>query len=67
VSTKKDVKKLLKEAIRQGFDVHQSHRGHYRVTAPTGVTATVSKTPSCPRTLDNTRADLRRIGVTIPH
>lgn len=63
--SRKDISVLLDAARAQGFTVRLRRSGHYRVTAPSGATATVPATPSGGRSVANTRAALRRIGAVL--
>lgn len=64
----KQIKKWLKQAKAQNFIVTGGGDRHWLVINPkTKKRCPVSCTPSRgPRTLANTRMDLRRIGVRIP-
>lgn len=62
----KDVRKLLKELKRSGFEIEDVHRSsgvsHHKVRHPDhpGKMVTMSATPSDHRAIKNMRADLRR-------
>jgi hypothetical protein len=63
--SRKDTRRLLGKLRDQGFTVRLARSGHFRVTAPSGETVTVSATPRSPRSLRDARADLRRIGAQV--
>jgi hypothetical protein len=62
VSTKKDLKDLLAEVVRQGFTVTQNKKHHYVVTKNGIWVATLASTPSEYRGYRNAVAALRRAG-----
>lgn len=60
---KKDVQKLLKQAVAQGFTIKTGRRNcHIRVLKNGRCVAVVGGSPSSNRTLKYLRADLRRAG-----
>lgn len=61
------VKKLIKLAEKQGWRVRVTKRGHVLFYPPKGTgSACASGTPSDHRTIKNTVADLKRLGLKIP-
>jgi hypothetical protein len=58
---KKDIKRLLRAAEKQGFEVDRSTR-HYKVTAPDGRVFGVSRSPAGSPALKRIRADFRKHG-----
>lgn len=60
--TGRETRKLLKQCEAAGCVVERTRR-HYRVVTPSGQAVIVAGTPSDPRSLKNTIADLRRAGV----
>ena len=63
MTPKKDLKKILQEAKRQGWRVVLLESGHYRLYAPDGEhIVDASGTPSDRRGLDNMLAQMRRYG-----
>lgn len=62
----KEVKQLIRELRRLDVEVEPTRKGHFRVRDLEGRTLTCfPSSPSCPRSLKNTRADLRRLGVPL--
>jgi hypothetical protein len=61
---RKEVKKLVREAQRQGCTVRTGRRPHYKLTCPGG-TVTLSSSPSSQGAIKNMRADLRRVGIVL--
>jgi hypothetical protein len=63
----KDIKQLLSELRRQGFEVRRGGSGHFIVTSPDSQVASVSATPTGGRgrSLTNAKARLRRIGADL--
>jgi hypothetical protein len=63
-AVKKDFKKIVAEAVRQGWLVKQSKRGgKLKLYAPDGENIVrVSATPSAQNAVDNLLSDLRRYG-----
>ncbi|CAG7641781.1 hypothetical protein SIM91_02830 [Rhodococcus opacus] len=59
---KKDIKKLVKELDRQGFDVHVTRRGHLAIRQAGMTVAVLAGTPSDWRSARNGLARLRRAG-----
>lgn len=57
----KDVRKLIRDMKREGWEVSIRGSGHVRLTHPCGEFVTTSLTPSDNRTMRNVRADLRRL------
>lgn len=63
----KDLKKVLKEAEAQGFEVRQTRGSHYQVRDTDGrVVAVFAGTASDHRSIKNTIAALRRAGFQWP-
>lgn len=60
----KDMRNLVKEAERLGVEVTFTRKSHLRFATPQGAVIAPS-TPSCPRSILNTRADLKRHGVPL--
>ena len=59
----KDVQKLLRLAMKQGFVVEQNRKtSHYKVVSPSGGIFGVSFTPSDSLALKRIKADFRRHG-----
>lgn len=64
-SAKKDLKKILAEAERQGWRVQLLKSGHYRLYAPDGKSIVhAASTPSDHRAVDNMIAQMRAYGFT---
>lgn len=64
--SQKDVRDLIKELHRQGFETSRTSKGHIRVRKD-GVTVSVfAGTPSDWRSWRNSIADLRRAGFIWP-
>jgi predicted RNA binding protein YcfA (HicA-like mRNA interferase family) len=62
-SAKKDLKKILREAERQGWQVRQTKNGHWQAFSPDGAgIVTTGGTPSDHKALKNFVAQLRRYG-----
>lgn len=62
-SAKKDFKKVLDQATKQGWRVEQTKGGHWRLYAPDGEHIVhAASTPSDHRALANTIAQMRRYG-----
>jgi hypothetical protein len=57
---KRDLARLLDQARRRGWSVGLTRKGHWRLRHPSGAVVHAGSTPSCPRSLLNLRADLRR-------
>jgi len=55
----RDIKKLLKEAVAEGWSCEQTNR-HYKLRHPSGALVVVSGSASDRRAILNVRADLRR-------
>lgn len=58
---KADLRRLLKSARRRGWTVERTRGSHWKLRHPSGAVVVAGSTPSCPRAVLNTRADLRRI------
>jgi hypothetical protein len=66
---------LLRAAYEQNYHLSRTGTNHIRVVAPrpeaegriTNGSVTLPSTPSDTRTVSNSRAALRRIGVEFPH
>lgn len=57
---KKHVRELSRLARQHGRTLERTGGGHYRLSHPDKPDIVTSATPSCPRTLANLRAELRR-------
>lgn len=57
---KKEVQRVLDEAVKLGFSVGRSQNGHYRFSKPGVPTVFFSGTPSDSRAILNGTAKLRR-------
>lgn len=66
MSVDKDLKRILKEAKRQGFEVRYSAKGYPMVYLAGGLVAKVAQTPGDWRGRKNAIADLRRAGFVWP-
>ena len=62
----KDLKKVLKEAVRQGFEVRYTSDGHPMVYKDGGFVTQFAKTSSDRRGLRNGIAEMRRRGFKWP-
>jgi len=63
----KDLKKLLKEAERQGFTWRLTRKGHVQVSDPQGaICAVAAGTASDHRSQRNFLSQMRRAGFTYP-
>lgn len=59
----KEVKKLVRDLMAQGWDVDDTRRsGHIRAAAPDGALVFFASTPSNNRTIKNTVSQLKRYG-----
>jgi predicted RNA binding protein YcfA (HicA-like mRNA interferase family) len=58
---RRDLARLLREARGRGWRVERTARSHWRLRHPSGDVVVASGTPSCPRSLRNVAADLRRV------
>ena len=56
----KEMRNLIRLAIKRGYNVEMRNNGHYKFTAPTGKFFFTSSTPSDRRALDNIMADMKR-------
>lgn len=69
--TSPEIRKVLRLAHDQGFQVSYARSGHYKVTTPEHwdekVTVFAPKTPSDRRSVHRVVQKLRRIGVKVPH
>lgn len=62
----KEIKSLVNTLTKQGWSVEQGGSGHYKAKNPEGSTmVTMPATPSDPRSVANTIADLKRAGARI--
>ncbi|MBF6332465.1 type II toxin-antitoxin system HicA family toxin [Nocardia transvalensis] len=66
ITTNKDLRKIVRELARQGFDVAATKRGHLQVTKNGQVIATMPGTPSDPRAWRNALAPVKRAGFAWP-
>lgn len=62
-AARKDVEALLSEAENAGAAISRAGSGHFKIKTREGKTMTVPSTPSDHRSLDNARAQMRRIGI----
>jgi predicted RNA binding protein YcfA (HicA-like mRNA interferase family) len=60
----KDMNVLIKAAESQGWTVTYRGSGHYRFKSPSGAVVFTSSTPGGGRALANTKALLKRNGLT---
>lgn len=62
----RELRQLVRRAQRQGWAVTYTGGGHLRWQAPDGALVFTPSTPNggC-RSLENTRADLRRVGLEV--
>jgi len=58
----KEIKYLIQRAQRQGFTVRQTKSGHYQVKGPAGGLTHLPSTPSDRRAVNNSLAELKRMG-----
>jgi hypothetical protein len=64
-SQAKDTRQLIDELERQGWKVVRARRsGHYRASRP-GALYFLPATPSCHRSVANSRACLRKLGAAV--
>lgn len=56
----KEMRSLIRLAIKRGYNVELRNGGHYKFTAPTGRFFFTSATPSDKRALANILADMKR-------
>ena len=56
----KEMRSVIRLAIKRGYHVEMRNNGHYKFTAPTGRFFFTSSTPSDRRALDNILADMKR-------
>lgn len=62
---KREVVKLMRVLVDQGWHCGLTKKGHWRCTSPSGALYFMSQTPSDHRSLKNARADLRRMGAEL--
>lgn len=63
MTSRKEVKKLIKKLEAQGFAVHKAHAGHWHVRNQQGhLVGTIPSTPGEYRGLKNQLARLKRAG-----
>lgn len=65
MSSLKELNKLFKIVLEQGWTIELSHNNHYKLYAPNGKVVFVSSTPSDHRALQNIKRDLRANGLVI--
>lgn len=58
----KHTRALVRDLVRQGFQIRITRRGHYQVSKNHRVIAVLPGTPSDRRSMSNSLADLRRGG-----
>ena len=63
--TTKEITKLAKEAIRQGWEVSKTNGGHLKWVSPLGSFFYSALTPSDPRSIKNIQRDLRVNGFVV--
>jgi hypothetical protein len=56
----KEMRSVIRLAIKRGYNVELRNNGHYKFTAPTGRFFFTSSTPSDRRALDNIMSDMKR-------
>lgn len=56
----KEIRNIIRLAIKRGYTVEVRNNGHYKFTAPSGKFFFTSSTPSDRRALDNILADMKR-------
>ena len=61
MSSAKDIKKLVKELRRAGWEVLHGGRTHWKAYHPKGGMVTMSATPSCHHALRNIMGDINRL------
>jgi hypothetical protein len=64
---KKDMRALLAQAEDAGCEVKPTRNGHVQIKVPGGGIVIAASTASDHRTIKNTRAELRRAGLELPH
>jgi len=63
-SVPRDMRPFAQSAIRNGWEITQTSRCHYRWTSPQGAVVVTSGTPGSHRAVRNVRAQLRALGLT---
>jgi predicted RNA binding protein YcfA (HicA-like mRNA interferase family) len=58
---KADLRRLLEQARRRGWQVERTKGSHWRLRHASGALVHTGSTPSCPRALLNLQAHLRRV------
>lgn len=59
MASKKEMHQLVRQAMLQGWIVTRTKGSHLKWTSPAGDIVISSSTPSDPRTIKNTKRDLR--------
>lgn len=63
---KKELKRIIRELLRQGFEVERTSKGHYRVYLDGVWVTTLPGTPSDWRSFKNSLAAAKRAGFQWP-
>lgn len=58
----KELGVLIKQAMKQGWNVNPTNKGHYKWVSPSGGFFFTASTPSDRRAFKNIKRDLRRYG-----
>jgi predicted RNA binding protein YcfA (HicA-like mRNA interferase family) len=61
----KDMKEIVRQLRKQGWDVSPTRNGHFRARSPNGSVYTLPHSPSDRRSVKNARSDLRRLGAEL--
>lgn len=60
--SRKDIRKLVRRLVKQGWRKDIGGSGHWLLTSPSGKRMTCSMSPSDPHAYKNARADARKLG-----
>jgi hypothetical protein len=60
----RDLRPIVKAALKAGWRVQTTRRGHLKLRSPRGALVVLGNTPSDRRAYRNARAHLRRAGLT---
>lgn len=60
MSLRREVQSLCETCMGHGWPVERTRKGHYKVVPPVGSIIVISSTPSDRRTIQNTRALIKR-------
>ncbi len=61
----REMREMASAAVRSGWSVGIASSGHVRWRSPAGAVVATAMTPSCPHTIRNDLARLRRAGLDL--